>query len=317
MSSFQTHDDKVQKKFAQSCSITGGGAGPPPPPGIICSMEMGRNVINNVIDYDGDLFDDEDMMNDTGVILDPTLTPFNALTKPRNKRVRVLMPSQLVEEEEIISNTLPSTPSCRERTGSPSPASLPGQGTTRTSSPSPACAPPRPFPLMNDGFESPRRSASPGFFSTRPRPSSGLESPATSRGSLVVDTEEILITNTSTGERRTVPPEYGTQDSNNNAKAKKGKAANKKVRPHLVLFTESFLKQFQDLTNAGAEYYTEMLVKQTGLMKVRMKLLKCKHKNEKMKQVLLRNQISVLGIDMEPSSESSSDSDDFCDNVDD
>lgn len=58
-------------------------------------------------------------------------------------------------------------------------------------------------------------------------------------------------------------------------------------------------------------------MKQTGLMKVRMKLLKCKHKNEKMKQVLLRNQISVLGIDMEPSSESSSDSDDFGDNVDD
>ena len=37
-SSFQTHDDKIQKNFTRSCSTTGGGVGPSPPPGII-----GRN----------------------------------------------------------------------------------------------------------------------------------------------------------------------------------------------------------------------------------------------------------------------------------
>ena len=43
-SSFQTHDDKVQKKFAQSCSTTGGGVGPSPPAGIIGSMAMMKEL---------------------------------------------------------------------------------------------------------------------------------------------------------------------------------------------------------------------------------------------------------------------------------
>ena len=145
----------------------------------------------------------------SGVILDPTSTPFNTLTKPKDKRVRVLMPRQGVEEQEIVSSCSqpsppPSTPSNRESASSSSPASLsrsgPGGTTRRGSSPSPAPLPrsgpgsgvPRPFLSMlnsgscsdlRDAGDSPRRSASPSFFSTRPRSSSGLESPATSRGS--------------------------------------------------------------------------------------------------------------------------------------
>ena len=76
------------------------------------------------------------------------------------------------------------------------------------------------------------------------------------------------------------------------------------------------MKKFQDVINAGAEYYSKMLVKQTDLMKMRMKLLKIKQKNEKLKQVLLKRQISDLGIEVDQSSESSSDSEDF-DDVDD
>jgi len=294
----KTHDDKVQKKFAQSCSTTGGGVGPSPP-----------------AEPDGDDFDEEMSEAGLGVILDPTPTPFNTLTK--SKRVRVLMPRQEVEEQEIISGcSQPSppllTPSRRENTSSPTPATLSQSGPGR----------PRPFlsqinasPSLdwrNDAFDLSRRSASPTLFSSRPRSSSGVESPATPRGSPAVSsarprssashevTEEIVITNTSTGETRTVPPEFRIQDSNNNSKAKKGKAANKK-----------------DVINAGAEYYTEMLVKQTDLMKMRKKLLKIKQKNEKFKQVLLRKQISDLGIEVEQSSESSSsDSEDFDDDDD-
>ena len=193
----------------------------------------------------------------SGVILDPTSTPFNTLTKPKDKRVRVLMPRQGVEEQEIVSSCSqpshpPSTPSHRESASSSSPASLyrsgPG-GTTRTSTspaPLPHSGPGRGIPRPFLSGDSPRRSASPSFFSTRPRSSSGVESPVTSRGSPAAPslpdisarsressptgvTEEVFITNTTTGERSTVRPEYVTQDSNNNAKAKKGKAGSKKV----------------------------------------------------------------------------------------
>ena len=60
-----------------------------------------------------------------------------------------------------------------------------------------------------------------------------------------------------------------------------------------------------------------MLAKQTELMKMRMKLLKSKHKNKKLKQVVLKNHISTLGIQVDESSESSSDSEDFDDEMDD
>ena len=88
---------------------------------------------------------------------------------------------------------------------------------------------------------------------------------------------------------------------------------------HVLFFSilSHFQKQFQDVINAGAEYYTEMLAKQTELMKLRMKLLKSKYKNEKLKQVVLKNQISTLGIQIEESSESSSDSEDSNDEMDD
>ena len=52
-------------------------------------------------------------------------------------------------------------------------------------------------------------------------------------------------------------------------------------------------------------------------MKMRMKLLKSKHKNKKLKQVVLKNHISTLGIQVDESSESSSDSEDFDDEMDD
>ena len=72
----------------------------------------------------------------------------------------------------------------------------------------------------------------------RPPPStpSGLSLVRSRESSPPVDPEEILITNTSTGERSAVPPEYGTQDSNNNAKAKKGKAAFRCA--HILNFSE-------------------------------------------------------------------------------
>eukprot|EP00092_Neocalanus_flemingeri_P080176 GFUD01099997.1.p1 GENE.GFUD01099997.1~~GFUD01099997.1.p1 ORF type:complete len:101 (-),score=32.97 GFUD01099997.1:91-393(-) len=75
--------------------------------------------------------------------------------------------------------------------------------------------------------------------------------------------EDIDITNTSSGEKQIAG------NSNNNAKAKKGKAASKK-----------------DETNAGAVYYSEMLLKQTDLMKLRKELLTSKLKTGKLETPL-------------------------------
>ena len=52
--SFQTHDEKVKKKIAQSSSSIGGGVGPPPLSGylVLLVVWLWKDTIDNVLEYD-------------------------------------------------------------------------------------------------------------------------------------------------------------------------------------------------------------------------------------------------------------------------